>query len=51
MKPIVESLQRLYSCGKVTENKINEMYQKGTINENDKIYILRKEENNVHNTN
>lgn len=44
MKPLVESLKRLYPSEIVTEQKIIELYEKGTINENEKDYILRKEE-------
>lgn len=51
MNPFIESLRRLYENNKVEEKKILELYQKGTINEDDKNYILRKEETDVHNTN
>ena len=44
MKPIIESLKRLYDSKEITEAKIIELCQKGTINEKDKNYILGKEE-------
>ena len=44
MNLLVESLKRLYDSKQITEEKINELYQKGTINERDKNYILGKEE-------
>lgn len=44
MKPIVESFKRLYLSGNLTEPKIIELYEKGTINEIEKDYILGKED-------
>lgn len=44
MKIIVESLKRLYISGKITEDKIINMCLKGTLNQNEKEYILKKEE-------
>ena len=41
---LVESLKRLYIDKKIDEEKINQLVQKGTINEKDKNYILGKEE-------
>lgn len=43
MKPLVESLKRLYDGKQITETKILELYRNGKINETDKIYILGKE--------
>lgn len=40
---LVDSLKRLYENNKITENKVDEMCDKGTISENDKKYILGKE--------
>lgn len=52
MRIVIESLRRLYiKKNKVTKDKIIDMYLEGTITENEKEYILRKEEENVHNIN
>jgi hypothetical protein len=40
MNQFVESLKRLYKYGKVTEEKIVELYVSGKINEEEKLYIL-----------
>lgn len=39
-RQFVESLKRLYKDGKVTEEKICELYVSGKINEEEKVYIL-----------
>ena len=44
MRQLVESMKRLYLSGKVGESKINELCKKGTISNEEKEYILRKEE-------
>lgn len=44
MNLFVESLKRLYEEGKVDEKKINELKNKGSINEAEYKYILGKEE-------
>ena len=44
MKTIVESLKRLYISGEITEDKIIDMCLKGTLDQKEKEYILRKEE-------
>lgn len=44
MKPIVESLKRLYLSGNLTEQKIIELCVKCTINEIEKDYILGNED-------
>lgn len=36
----VESMRRLYRDGKVTENKILELFESGKITEEEKSYIL-----------
>lgn len=36
----VESLRRLYTDGKIAEEKINQLYNDGKITVEDKIYIL-----------
>lgn len=51
MRIVIESLRRLYIRTIVTKDKIIDMYLEGTITENEKEYILRKEEENVHNIN
>lgn len=51
MRIVIESLRRLYIRNIVTKDKIIDMYLEGTITENEKEYILRKEEENVHNIN
>lgn len=51
MRIVIESLRRLYISNKVTEDKIIDMFLKGIITENEKTYILRKEEKDVHNIN
>lgn len=43
IKPIVESLYRLYNDKKVSKEKIIQMCINGTINEDEKEYILGKE--------
>ena len=40
MNQFVESLKRLYKDGKVTEEKIVELYVCGKITEQEKMYIL-----------
>ena len=42
MKPLVESLKRLYDSKQITVTKILELYRKGTITENEKDYILQE---------
>lgn len=37
----VESMRRLYRDGKVSEQKIVELFESGKINEEEKSYILR----------
>lgn len=44
MRQIVESLKRLFHSGQVDENKVNELCKKSTISNEEKEYILRKEE-------
>lgn len=39
MKILVESLKRLYAAQKVTEEKLEEMRQKGTISEEEVNFI------------
>ena len=39
MKILVESLKRLYAAQKVTEEKLEEMQQKGTISEEEVNFI------------
>ena len=43
MNQFIESLKRLYESGKITEDKIIDMCNKGTISNEDKKYILGKE--------
>ena len=43
MNILVESLKRLYSNYRITEESVVELFNKGTITENDKNYILGKE--------
>lgn len=40
MNQFVESIKRLYKDGKVTEEKICELFVGGKITEEEKIYIL-----------
>ena len=40
MNQFVESLKRLYKDGKVTEEKICELYVGGKITDKEKMYIL-----------
>ena len=40
MRILVESLKRLYAKGQVTKEKIEEMVTKGTIQPEEKLYIL-----------
>ena len=40
---LVESLKRLYSNYRITEESVNEMFNKGTITEAEVKYILGKE--------
>lgn len=42
MRPLVESLKRLYDSGKVTKTRIMELFMKGTITKDEKDYILEK---------
>ena len=51
MSLFIESLKRLYKDNKVSKEKINQLKTKGTISENERIYILEEGENNVHNIN
>lgn len=44
MNLFVESLRRLYNDNKVDEEKINQLKDKGSINEDEQKYILGKEE-------
>lgn len=48
MNPLIESLKRLYDKKEISEERItlliNKLISKGTINENEKEYILGKEE-------
>lgn len=44
MRQIVESFKRLFSFEKIDELKLNELCEKGTITEDEKQYILGKEE-------
>ena len=43
MSILVESLKRLYLNYRITEESVNEMFNKGTITEEDMKYILGKE--------
>ena len=43
MNILVESLKRLYSNYRITEESVVELFNKGTITESDKNYILGKE--------
>lgn len=43
MNILVESLKRLYSNYRITEESVIELFNKGTINEEDMNYILGKE--------
>ena len=43
MDQFIESLKRLYEKKVITEERIAEMCKKGTISNEDKKYILRKE--------
>lgn len=43
MNILVEPLRRLYLNKRITEESVIELYNKGTITEEDKEYILRKE--------
>lgn len=40
MNQFVESLRRLYVCGKVNEKKVADLYKNGKITEIEKNYIL-----------
>lgn len=40
MNQFVESLKRLYKDGKVTEEKVVELFVSGKITEKEKMYIL-----------
>lgn len=40
MRQFVESLKRLYVDGKVTKEKVIELFESGKITENEKNYIL-----------
>ena len=44
MNLLVESLRRLYEVNKIDEETINQLKDKGSINEDEQKYILRKEE-------
>lgn len=43
MNILVESLRRLYSNYRITEESVIELFNKGTITENEMKYILGKE--------
>lgn len=43
MNILVEPLRRLYLNKRIIEESVIELYNKGTITEEDKEYILRKE--------
>lgn len=43
MSILVESLRRLYSNYRITKESVIELFEKGTITEADKNYILGKE--------
>lgn len=40
MKPLVESLKRLFQCRKITYEKVVELFVKGTITKEEKDYVL-----------
>ena len=40
MRQFVESIKRLYANGKLTEEKVVELFESGKITENEKNYIL-----------
>lgn len=40
MNTLIDSLKRLYSNGKITTEKLNELLEKGTITKNEYMYIL-----------
>ena len=42
MRQFVESIKRLYANGKLTEEKVVELFESGKITENEKNYILDK---------
>lgn len=44
MNVFVESLRRLYEQNKITEEKVNELKNKGSINNDEYKYIIGKEE-------
>ncbi len=44
MNILVESLKRLYSNYRITKESVIELYDKGAITEEDKIYILTGKE-------
>lgn len=44
MRQFIESLKRLYESKKINESYVVDLCEKGTININDKNYILGKEE-------
>ena len=43
MDQIIESFKRLFTSGQITEATLNSLLAKGTINQNEKDYIMRKE--------
>lgn len=44
MSILIESLKRLYLDYRITKDSVIELYEKGTISEEDKIYILTGKE-------
>lgn len=44
MNILIESLKRLYKDGKIDEEKIRQLLNKGTINKEQQEYILWKED-------
>lgn len=44
MTIFVESLKRLYSNYRITKESVEELYEKGKITEEDKLYILTGKE-------
>lgn len=40
MRQFVESIRRLYANGKLSKEKVVELFESGKITENEKLYIL-----------
>lgn len=40
MNVLIDSIKRLYKNGQITTEKINELLEKGTITQNEYMYIL-----------